>query len=542
MTSMSGPEPEGRGPRLALFGFGFASLCAVVPAAMHASLPLEDVPNHMARHHVMARPDIDALQLYYATSDRIVPNAAVDLLWRLAARLFEVERFAQIVTALQGVMLIASVMILARTLHGRWTAWSAASGLLLWNAPVLLGLQNYTFALPFAILALALWLAAERWSLATRVAVFVPVALLLYVMHFFAFAALAIAVFGRQLQLLVVAGGTPRQWLLSSIGLAIPFLLPLAWLLADIMLGADNAAGSFTSYGDLTQRLFVLLTPFLVPYADGTTALTWTGLAAGVLVFVSLVTLLTRRSGARLVLDPRLKGPVLALLLACLLAPAWLNGVATVQVRLPLALIAVLLAGTRWVDVPAGMLRLLFVAMFSLMAARSLAFEHLAAQHDADVAQLRDVLAMLPPASRMLPLRSEGKVVDSRLGHADAYAVIDRNAFVPGLFQGVHSLIVRDQWRDHAHPALPIIDECAAIPGSCATTLRKDLTAGRTRIPLTLLDRWPCKFTHVLTLDRPARFVQALPFLIRVRQEGRFTLYRVAIPPGLACENALAKR
>lgn len=524
----------------ALIGFLFASACACLPLALHSALPLEDLPNHMARHHVMANPDVAALQGYYEISAAIVPNSAVDLLWRLTGYPVAVEQFSRIITGVQGVMLVAAVMLLARVLHGRWTAWSAASGLFLWNAQLLFGLQNFTFTLPFALLALALWLAAERWPLWQRVMTFLPITLLLYVMHFFGFAVLAIAVFGRQLQQLLQSPGPRGPLLATSLALAVPFLLPLGWLLFDIAFGPANPAGSLTTYDNIAQRPFLLLTPFLDAYGDGSAWFTWTGAAAGLLVLACLLTLLIRRTGARLVLDDRLKGPVLALLVACLLVPEWLNGVATVHLRLPLPLLAILLAGTRWVDAPRPALRALAALTLTLMAARSVAFERLAAVHEAEISQLRHVLAALPPASRMLPLHGEGRTSDSRLGHADAYAVIDRNAFVPGLFQGVHTLGVRAAWRDHAHASIPLIDECAAIPGSCPTALRADFTYNRTGIPLTFLDRWPCKFTHVLAMDRPARFVARLPFLTGLRSDGRFALFRVDLPPGTDCATVLA--
>jgi hypothetical protein len=519
--------------------FSFVGLCSALPVLMHRSLPLVDLPNHIARHHVAANSGSEPISRYYSTTDEIVPNSAVDLLWRLLGYPLDVELFSQLLTAFQNVALVAAVMVLARVVHGRWTMWSAASGLLVWNMPLLFGFQNFTFSLPFAILGIALWIQSERWILAYRLAAFTVIALCLYVMHFFAFTTLAIAVLGRQVQIIFLQRHALSKIFFESICLALPFLVPVAWLFWGILYGEESLAGNRTSYGGVLERLLVIFTPFFSPFLEDGFLLIITGVVAGMLVLGSLLTLLTRRKGPRMVMAQPLVGPVLALLAASMLAPSWLNGVALVHIRTPLALLAVLIAGTVWIDARNRSLYILAAIVALSVLSRAIVFERLAKHHSGEMVQLRQVLVEMPEGSRLFTVRGEGNAITSRLSHTSSYAVIDRDSFTPGLFQGVHSLEVRDEWRNASHPAQPTIDECAAIPDACLTRVKADYTIDGSDVALRFIADWPCKFTHLLTMDRPVVHVEELTFLRPLKSEGRFSLFEILVSPDESCRRVL---
>ncbi len=117
----------------ALIAFLFAALCTVVPILLHPILPLIDLPNHIARHHIMATT-AGPLLTYYETSSTLIPNSAADLLWRLTGFPGDPIVFSQRLMAAYALLMTASAMILARTVQGRWTVWPAATGLLVYNS------------------------------------------------------------------------------------------------------------------------------------------------------------------------------------------------------------------------------------------------------------------------------------------------------------------------------------------------------------------------------------------------------------------------
>ena len=519
-------------------GFLWTCSTAIIPLLLYKSLPLLDLPNHMARHYLMAHGQAGPLQQYYAKSEAVFPNSAVDYLWSLFGYPGDVERFSQLTIVFQSVALIVAIMVLARVMHKSWTFWSLAGGLLVWNLPMLNGFQNFTFALPFAILALALWIACEHRPVAQRITLFLPVAFLLMVMHFFAFLAFATCAFGRQAQLLWEARQDRKAVFLQSMVLSVVFLMPLAWLMGNISSDPYSVAGHRTEYGDVVERLVILLSPVLGAYKDGSTLLLFSGLAAGILLYGSFLTLVTRRTGPRIVLAPVLYGPVIALALAVLIMPGWLNGIALAHVRLPVALLAILIAGSRWEGCSTAHLKLVAAIVVSLMIVRAIAFAQTARVHSDEVAQLRQVLAYLPQGSRLLPLRAEGKQSNSRLEHVDAYAIIDRQSFIPDLFQGTHAITVRDTWLDYTHPYQSAVDECYVVPQACPNSmLNAQYIFIHPHRNYVFFEKWPCKFTHVLMYDRSARYIPNLPFVQHIKSAGRFTLYAVN-PKALAwCKN-----
>jgi len=246
------------------------------------------------------------------------------------------------------------------------------------------------------------------------------------------------------------------------------------------------------------------------------------------LLIGSQMTLFNCRIGPRMLFVHELKGPIAALFLASLLVPSWLNGVALSHIRFPLALFAVIIAGTTWSGISRSRLTTLWVLIAVAMLLRGVAFHQGAQSYGIEVAKLRSVLEILPEGSRLLVLRAEGMAFRSFMQHVGAYAIIDRNAFMPGLFQGAHAIKVKDEWREYSHPSLAAVDECTAIPGSCPTSLRPDFSSAFSPVPLIFLQNWRCKFTHVLTIDAPVRHVDNLSFLKNLSRKGRFALFEIA--------------
>jgi hypothetical protein len=495
-----------------LAAFLAVSTAVALPILMHAALPSVDLPNHIARYAIMANPTGPLGEYYSVPGFSAVPNSAVDLIWRLTGMQGDPIRFANVIFAIYAVNFVASVMVLSRVLLGRWTVWPAVSGFLVYNGPFFWGFQNYLFSVPFALYGLALWIATERRPILTRLLIFVPLAAGLYLMHFFAFLALALMAFGREFQKLVDAGPKWLTLCMVSIPMALPFAFPIVWMLS----GPISEQGALTQFQGIGRRVEALLSPVSATTLDEVPIMNEFGLFGLAVLFVCLSTALVRH-GPRLTADRRVLGAFLALLFVAAIAPMWLNGVAYVHIRLPFVVFAVLIAGTSWQDLSVRQSGVLVVMFAALIGVRSLQFERFAATNDKDIHDLETVLQDLPPASRLLPLRAPGQVGMKRLWQAQAYAVTLRQSFVPTLFQGVHALQVRKEWLGYTHPALFAID------------IRRILEphSKRPRSQLAFWRDWEDVFTHAIVIDQfDSRLIENQP-LKEIGQSGRFTLLEV---------------
>lgn len=488
------------------------SLAVAVPILIHATLPGVDLPNHIARYAIMANPTGPLGEYYSVPGYAAVPNSAVDLIWLLTGMSGDPIRFANTIFALYAVNLVASVMVLSRVLHGHWAVWPAVSGFLVYNGAFFWGFQNYLFSVPFAIYGFALWITTERWPTAVRLLIFLPFAAGLYLMHLFAFVALALLAFARELQDLIAAGSIWLRKLPEGAAMAVPFLLPIIWLLS----GPTGEQGTYTSFGGLDQRIEALRSPVSTRALDEAPLMTAFGLCGLAILVLCLLTVFGR-GGPRLVANRRIVAPVLVLLLAAVAAPMWLNGVAYVQIRLPFVVLAVLIAGTRWRDVSPRQAAILVAVFATLIGVRSVQFEHYAAMNDREIHDLETVLAGLPPGSRLLPLRAPGHEGMRRLWQAQAYAVTLRQSFVPTLFMGVHALNVRPEWLEYTNPA------------SFAIDMRRILAprSQRPRARGAYWKDWEDFFTHALVMDSFDPALIADQPLREAGRSGRFTLLKV---------------
>ena len=497
---------------LPMIGFVFGAICTGLPLLVHLYLPLVDLPNHIARLHIAETVGTGPLSRYYTYSNSLVPNSAVDFLWAGLGHPYGAIRFANLVMASYTVNMILSVMVLARVVHGRWTLWSAASALLVYSGPFFWGFQNFVWSLPFCLYGIALWLLLERRATWLRLAVFVPWASFLYLMHFFAFGFLAIALAGRELYTLFTPPDRLLRGLAARVALMLPFILPVFWLVYSLDKPPSPTAGNMITFGGLREHLMMLTSPLFAPNTAEFPALNQLAIA-GLLLLAVVFSRQFSKQGPRLILNPLLRGPVIAIGLAAVFAPSWLNGVALVDIRAPALFCVLLIAGTSWQGLCARKATLLTMIFGALILARGVAMERFAAIYETDARNMLNVTETLPPGARLLPLRAPGKQRDTRFYHLQGLLVDQRDVFVPTLFQGVHALKLREEWHTSAHPALAAID------------LRFIQDPAYYAMAPGFAQDWEHKFTYALLMDETE--LPLNPQLERVSSQGRFTLFRI---------------
>ncbi len=520
MTSFSERlQRQGTMPLAWPLAFFLAVAVTLWPILSHTYLPMTDIPNHIARHYISTMSEGGPLSRYYEAAFAIVPNSSVDILWRIFGGMVgDPILFSRNLFAVYAVNLIAATAVLSRVLHGRWSLWSLTASLFVFNGNYFWGFENFLFSVPFMIWTLILWLRIEDKGTPLRMAVFVPVAALLYLMHFFAFAALAVAAFGREAQLLGDAGrGSVGRRLARGLPMGLPFLLPVLHTVWQQFGGEPSPQGNLTMMMRLPHFVDAIWSLFAQRTYSENGPIT---LGANVLIvlFIVIFATLAKKAGVRLIVAPQMKGPLIALTVAAVFCPYWLNGVAYVNLRLPFLVAVLLIASTRWMALDARKAVALAMVMAACIGLRAAQIERYTAHHDAEVRDFLQTVTDLPPGARLLPVRNNNHTSDPRVWHLQAYAVVANKVFIPTLFQGVHALKVRDEWLPISHPQW----------GAIAFAHLKNPTLLLDNPLQTMFWRdWTHDFTHLVLFDpMPAQDLADLP-LREIARQGRFTLYEI---------------
>lgn len=498
-----------------LAAFILIAVGVVFPILTHPYLPLVDLPNHIARLFIAANPT-SVLRTYFDYNLGMTPNSAVDLLWYILGYPLGPEKFSQIVIAAYAVNFLVAVMVLARIVQKRWAIWPATAALLVYNAPFYWGFQNFLFSVPFAIYGFTLWIVLEERSNGLRVALFLPICVLLYVMHLFAFALLAVAVLGREVQRVVESGPGWARVLGCNLVLSVPFFFPVGLLAYRIGFSGPNPDGARSQFGNLFERWHALSSPFGgIPGSIPVSGL------VGLVLLLSLFFLARRKTKPRLVVAESMVGPLVALFLLSVFSPFWVNGVAFVNIRFPFVLMAFFIAATHWSGVSKKLGTLIGVSLALVLFVRVWEFDRQATEYSSDIQNLNSVLEFVPTGARIVPMRSPGLRRDVRYAHVHAYAVPKAQAFIPTLFQGVHLLRLKSDWAEYAHSGGFLIDARRTTNNVMYedVTERPDLQH--------FWGDWQAKFTHVLLLDTVESDLPKPPSLEQITQNGRFTLFRV---------------
>jgi len=500
--------------------FMLAAGMICVPILLHPHLPLVDLPNHIARLYIAATSET-ALDQYYSYDLSFQTNTAVDFLWlKIGQSFMSAEVFSNAMIAVYAVGFISAIMVLARVIHGRWSIWPLAANLVVFNASYFFGFANYLLTVPAAIFAFALWLWLDRQSVWVRAIIFIPICICLYAMHLLGLLILIALVFGREVQVIMMAGRSWMQVLGRNIPLAIPFAVTTAMLFYAKLTQPENLFGNVTNYGAFTSRIEALTSPFHSFLSEWPL---WFHLCGSLILFTVFALFLTLgfRAGPRLRLEQKMIGPSLSLFVLALCIPEVLTGVAFAHIRFPFALIGILIAASTWVELKPRQSGILFSVLIILSAARVISVEHMTREHSTTVQELRSVLAHVPEGARILPVRDGHQFPDRLLWHMQAHAVPAAHAFVPTLFLGSHGLKLDEAfWESAFAQGVSISIELFLNPPP-ANPNSHPLSS------FSIFENWEEKFTHVLVLTS---FEQTtfddLPLQV-VSQSGDFTLFRI---------------
>jgi hypothetical protein len=466
------------------------------PLLWAAIPPLVDYPNHLARMSVLLHSgDGSAVTTNYVADWRLLPNLAMDLIVPALARFIPLEVAGRLFIAATMVQLLAGTAALHRVLHGRIGFWPLTAFLFLYNAVLWLGFVNYLFGLGLSLLAFSLWIGTQHWPMARRLIVFAPIACLLFVMHLFAF-----GVYGLLVGSYEAGKIADRRWLPADLLDGAKTLLQFGP--AGVLWLVSSGGTQITAYGGLRARIFALFAPAMFDYAPSM-------LDALILLF-PLVLIPAALGAGALKLSSAMRWPVIAMLLVAIVMPEFLNGSWGAQIRLPVALVFVVIASTQPAALRRATVTLFVCATLLLLGTRIWSVTQSWREMDGKFAELRAALDTIPEGVRLLAVQSPMNAeaahfrgvsawiatqTSANYDHIASLAVLDRGAFTADLFTGWYPVEASSR-----NAGMPNMLYPTLTPEELIARAHADPPTGKLA-PRDILGELPCCFNWSQTFD-----------------------------------------
>ena len=480
--------------------------------------PLLDYPNHLARAVALAAAgtDMPAAQIYKPRW-AIIPNLGGDLVLIFLLQFLPPLAAGQTFLILVLATMVGGVIVYARVVFGRWTAWSFASPVAAYGGLFLMGFLNFCLATGLALVIAAGWTAQRRDRPKLAIAGAAAGIVVVWFCHIAGALLCVMLIIAREVTSFTGQRSailTPREVRRRLFAVALVCLpVILLYFTADISAAETKARWAWDSK---LLRAFLPAAAYY-PLVDSVVAL--------VLGATLVLSALARR------LDVDRAGAAVAL--ACLL----------IYVAAPFAA----KSGT-WLDV-----RFVAMAWLLLFACLAPRFEGLAGRvaiaatfgavalkvgsiglawtrAEPEIAQVRAALTCVPPLSRVLVARTKGSSKDPRhrkllfvpvYSHLGALALIDRGAFWPSMFtrMGQHPIAVRPPYEALAGPIarLPVVEELLITGEAPEFSNRLTLDAAR--------------FDFLLLLDASKQLAPLPPALQVECDAGYAKLFRIQPDP-----------
>jgi hypothetical protein len=234
---------------------------AVVPIFDHQTLSINDYLNHLARSDVLLRYHSDpAYSRFFVPNWSLLPNLAIDLWILFLGQFLPVELAGKLFVAATLALLLSGVIVLHRTVFKKWSLWPFLAVPLLYNRLLLVGLLNFIFGVGLWLHILALWIYLRPARAAIRAPLLSIAALIVLVVHLFAFGILAVAIGAYELVIFFSSNQTWPKRLSDLMVGAAPFLLGagiLAWF------SPHTSGSTLIRYRDLPTRILGFAAPIL---------------------------------------------------------------------------------------------------------------------------------------------------------------------------------------------------------------------------------------------------------------------------------------
>lgn len=449
------------------------SLCVILllPLVLVDVPPLLDYPNHLARATVLAFGGSDPiLSLMYTQHWSIIPNLGTDLVLPSLMQILPVHLAGRVVIGCVILLPVIGTIAYSRATFGARSAWPLASGLVAYNATLLLGFLNFLAAIGIALLLAAAWLAwRDRYPrrLLTLAAIGT---IALFFCHLMGLVFFYLLIAGYELARLW-SHRVHASVMLTRIAATLPIIAPplVLYLLSPLAPVATEI--EYASLADKTRQLIFPFANYLLPL----------DIATGCIVVAFLLACIaTRRCRIGFI-----AGTAMVLVAVLYLATPWaFKGTYFLDIRFLIMLGFLLFGALLPTNLPRNV-RIVAITGFTLLfGVRMATVGYAWHQHQRDVADLRSVTATVQPGERIYiasvpPEDAPAYWQDGPLArmlsngirldyHLPALLLIEHRAYWPFLFDNPSQQPIEtlQPYRGLADRARSIADHAAlAVPG-----------------------------------------------------------------------------
>ena len=211
-------------------------LLAAAPLLYPPLPPLVDLPGHMGRYAVQLDPA--PFRDWYSFRWQLIGNLGVDLLIVPLAKIFGLELSVKLIAMAIPPLTVAGFLWVAREVHHVLPPTALFALPFVYGHPFLFGFVNFSLSMALAFLAFGLWLRMARLNATRlRLILFVPISLLLWMVHTFGWGLLGLLAFSAES---VRQHDRGRNWFMAGIHgalhasvMILPLFLTLYWQHGD---------------------------------------------------------------------------------------------------------------------------------------------------------------------------------------------------------------------------------------------------------------------------------------------------------------------
>ena len=404
--------------------FGLLLAAAAVPIFMVKIPALLDYFNHLARMHIIASvEDNPYLAEFYEIKWGIVSNMGMELVVPFLAKFCDIYLAGKIFVFFIMVLITTGIYAIHYSIYKQLSLAPLLAFLFLYNTALLYGLLNYLFGLGIALWGIAFWIGIRGHHPGIRLPVSLVFVLALFLCHLYAVGLYGLTIFCYELWMLKEKTAKNTLNMVTDIAvLTVPFIIVMLLLINS---PTGGLAGENTWLLKSKFRAIEWIIELYHPYRDRMIGALIAGasiwsLGRGIFRIhpVGWITLIM--------------GVFLFILMPTRLFTSW-----TADVRLPIAIIFIVIGFSHW-KLPNISYRAVFViAVFVIVLIRFVDVGKSWVMYDQVYAEIRKSFTYIKPGSSLLrvtrkPFRPYRKAWP--LHWTNCLAVIDQSVFTPDLY------------------------------------------------------------------------------------------------------------
>ncbi|MGZ4994176.1 MAG: hypothetical protein ACXV79_08445 [Methylobacter sp.] len=407
----------------------FLTICPLI-AFKHPILV--DYPNHLASFYIQANVENDQwIRENYLVKWKIKPYTIIEGLGGVLARYMDIVLAGKIVF-LSGIIFICTGAILIRKyINGKVDLWIISILPLIYNHLLFFGFVNYFVSSGLALIAMGLWIKLRNMNYVINVILFAAISTVLFFCHLYALGVYAFFVVSYEVGLIKYSYN--KLSLSSIIKVLTQFIFPIILFVVWWSENTKNGVTALYIYGDFTEKVHALLSPFAFDYSQNDLYL----------ILFTLIVII----GIRIIypggicIYEKMRFPLIIIFLVSVIMPSSLAGAWGSDIRYPYVFMMLFIVSIRFNENNKDTLylrRLLLSLVFMVTCFKIYFVCDIWKKMNANYQEFESALQYISPGSKVLTVQEASRKLngfDAALyHHMSALSIIQRSTFWPNLF------------------------------------------------------------------------------------------------------------